>query len=80
MLRVMLRPRWVLALLGAVIIAAGFAWLGHWQFERALTSASVPDHSTEEPVALDSIIAPGVPVRSTSDGRMVATTGRFVHL
>ncbi len=78
MLRVMLRPRWVLALLGAVIVAAGFAWMGHWQLERALTSASVPHHSTEEPVALESIIAPGGPVRSTSDGRMVATTGRFV--
>jgi surfeit locus 1 family protein len=78
MLRVMLRPRWVLALLGALIVAAGFAWLGHWQFERALTSATVAPRPTEEPVALHSIIAPNSPVRSTSDGRMVTTAGQFV--
>lgn len=78
MFRVMLRPRWVLALLGALSIAAGFAWLGHWQFERAVTSATVSPQTTEEPVALSSIIVPGTPVRSNSDGRLVTTAGRFV--
>ena len=37
MLQMMLRPRWVLALLLALGIAAGFALLGQWQLERAVS-------------------------------------------
>ena len=36
MLRMMLRPRWVLALLAALGIAAAFAILAQWQVSRAV--------------------------------------------
>jgi len=78
MRRFLVRPRWVLALLGALTIAAGFVWLGQWQFERALSSATVVSRTTEEPVVLSSIITPNTAVRAVDDGQMVMTTGRFI--
>ena len=42
MLQMMLRPRWVLALLAALGIAAGFALLGQWQLDRAVQAGRRP--------------------------------------
>lgn len=74
----MLRPRWVLALLLALAVAAGFALLGQWQLERALASGAVTPRETEQVEPLASVIAPGVDVPDTAIGQKVRVTGRFV--
>lgn len=39
--RVAIRPKYIAGLLIALIAAAAFAWLGQWQFDRALTKDHV---------------------------------------
>ncbi|RNE64068.1 SURF1 family protein [Cryobacterium tepidiphilum] len=74
----MLRPRWVLALLLALAIAAGFALLGQWQLERALASGAVVERQTEHVVPLSTVLAPGNDVHDTAIGQKVTVTGRYV--
>jgi cytochrome oxidase assembly protein ShyY1 len=74
----MLRPRWVLALLGALAVAAAFALLGQWQFERAIDSGEVVQRTTEEPLPLQQTAQPGGPTSEKSTGQKVTATGRFV--
>ncbi|KQX07883.1 hypothetical protein ASC59_09245 [Leifsonia sp. Root1293] len=74
----MVRPRWVLALLAALAIAAGFAVLGQWQLSRAVESSRVETHPTETIVPLAEKAEPSKPIRQTSTGQMVSVTGRWV--
>jgi cytochrome oxidase assembly protein ShyY1 len=74
----MLRPRWVLALLLALAIAAGFALLGQWQLERALASGVVVERQTEHTLPLATVIGPGADVPDTAIGQKVTVTGRYV--
>ena len=67
-----MRPRWVLALLAALAIAAGFALLGQWQLERAVESTRVETHPTETIVPLDEKAQPAEPIKQTSTGQMVS--------
>ena len=78
MLRMMLRPRWVLALLLALGIAAGFALLGQWQLERAVEQAVVDERPTEEVRPLAEVAEPDGPTRQSSTGQRVTVTGSFV--
>lgn len=78
MLRMMVRPRWVLALIAALAIAAGFALLGQWQLSRAVESTRVETHPTETVVPLEEKAEPAEPIRQTSTGQMVSVTGRWV--
>ena len=63
MLRMMLRPRWVLALLAALGVAAGFAVLAQWQVGRAVDEATVIERPTEDvrPLADVAFQPPGKP-------------------
>jgi cytochrome oxidase assembly protein ShyY1 len=74
----MLRPRWVLALLLALAVAAGFALLGQWQLERALASGVVVERQTEHTLPLATVIGPGAEVPDTAIGQKVRVTGRYV--
>lgn len=74
----MLRPRWVLALLLALAVAAGFALLGQWQLERAITSGEVVHRSTEKVLPLEDVAHPDGPVRETATGQKVRVSGAFV--
>jgi cytochrome oxidase assembly protein ShyY1 len=74
----MLRPRWVLALLCALAIAAGFALLGQWQLERALESGEVVHRDTESIRPLGDVARPGGAIPQTATGQLVTVTGRFV--
>ena len=47
MLSIMVRPRWILALLGALAVAAVFALLGQWQLQSAMESGKVEERTTE---------------------------------
>ncbi|MET0725570.1 MAG: SURF1 family protein [Leifsonia sp.] len=78
MLRMMVRPRWVLALLAALAIAAGFALLGQWQLTRAVESGHVEQQTTEIVVPLAEKATPAEPIRQTSTGQMVTSSGHWV--
>jgi len=67
----MRRPRWVLALLLALAIAAGFAVLGHWQLARAIESGVVVERSTEVVQPITNVVQPGRASSQVSTGQMV---------
>lgn len=78
MISMMLRPRWVLALLFALAVAAAFALLGQWQLDRALESGEAVDRSTEVVQPLDDTARPGGAIPQAATGQMVETAGRYV--
>lgn len=74
----MVRPRWVLALVFALAVAAAFALLGQWQLERAIESGEVVERTTEVPRPLEDTVQPGGAVPQKATGQMVTVSGRFV--
>lgn len=66
------RPRWILALLGALAVAAGFAALGQWQLERAIEQGQVIEQDSEQVVPLQSVAEPGGPLRTEAIGQLVS--------
>ena len=74
----MLRPRWVAALLLALGIAAAFALLGHWQLERAIESGVVVERATEQVKPLAEVAQPDGGVTQIATGQMVAAEGTWV--
>ena len=67
----MRRPRWVLALLLALAIAAAFAVLGHWQLSRAIESGVVVERSTEVVMPINDVTLPDRPSTQAATGQMV---------
>lgn len=65
------RPQWIVALILVMLVAAGFAWLGKWQLERAVLNAQVTDHHTETVVRLSSIAQPATYLSDAAGGHMV---------
>jgi len=78
MIRMMLRPRWILALLLALAVAAGFALLGRWQLERAVASGQVVERSTETVQPLASAVQPDGPPREAATGQQVTARGAYL--
>ncbi|QEO15214.1 SURF1 family protein [Agromyces intestinalis] len=78
MLRMMLRPRWVLALIAALAVAAGFALLGQWQLDRAVEQATVIERPTEEVRPFDGVAEPDGPTLQVATGQRVEVQGAFV--
>ncbi|WP_350349204.1 SURF1 family cytochrome oxidase biogenesis protein [Agromyces sp. G08B096] len=78
MLRMMLRPRWVLALVAALAVAAAFALLGQWQVERAVEQATVVERPTEQVRPLEGLVEPDRPTPQAATGQMVEVAGSFV--
>ena len=75
----MMRLRWVLALLLALAIAAIFAVLGQWQLERAIASGEVVQRSTERVLQLEDAVQADGPVRQAVTGQMVSVSGSFAR-
>lgn len=78
MMRVALRPKWVLFLLFVMALAAVFAFLGKWQLETALVNSKKVDQETEIVVPLSELLAPTSPVPTTSGGHMTEVSGVWV--
>lgn len=74
----MLRPRWVLALLLALAVAAGFALLGRWQLERAIASGETVRSTSETVLPLERVVQPGGAVLEGATGQKVSVAGHFV--
>lgn len=77
-LRMMVRPRWIAALVLALAVAAGFALLGQWQVERAVEQATVDERPTEDVLPFDGLVRPDAPTPQAATGQMVEVHGRFV--
>jgi cytochrome oxidase assembly protein ShyY1 len=75
--QMMLRPRWIGALVLALALAAGFAWLGQWQLERAIDSGKVIDSPSETVLPLEQVAKPGGPITDVATGQLVRFTGSF---
>ncbi|WP_241984672.1 SURF1 family protein [Cryobacterium adonitolivorans] len=74
----MVRRRWIAALVLALAIAAGFALLGQWQLDRAISSGEVVERSTETVQPLSDTVSPDGPPAQAAEGQMVQTSGSFV--
>ena len=64
------RPRWIGVLLLVLAVASGFAFLGRWQLERAITPQD--DTNTEAAVPLDTLAQPQQPGSEDVYWRMVS--------
>ncbi|MBO0984190.1 SURF1 family protein [Rathayibacter sp. SD072] len=65
------RPRWIGALVLALVIAGLFAALGQWQVGRAIEAAEPDDGLSETIVPLDRVAAPSAPITAEADGQRV---------
>lgn len=77
LLRTMVRPKWLLALVFALAVAAGFAALGQWQLQRAIESGTVVQRPTETVIPLTKAAQPNTDVRTDMVGQLVTATGAF---
>jgi len=75
---VMLRGRWI-GVLGLCLVVAGvFAWLGQWQFERAIDTDPPPPGITEDVRPLADVLEPGDYLPEPLVGQKVETSGTWV--
>jgi cytochrome oxidase assembly protein ShyY1 len=74
----MLRPRWIGALIFSLLLAAGFAALGQWQLERAVESGKAVEAPSETVLPLTDVAQPSAPLRDKAVGQLVGFTGSFV--
>jgi surfeit locus 1 family protein len=72
------RPKWLGALAFALVVAGVFAWLGQWQWERSIDTATVVDRNTEQTVPLVDVAQPQSIITSDASGRMVSVECRMV--
>lgn len=75
--RVMRRPRWIVALLLALAVAAGFAALAQWQAGYAVQSKVQEDLDTETPRALSDVASPTQGVTEEAAASVVLAGGSF---
>jgi surfeit locus 1 family protein len=71
------RPRWIAALLLALLIAAAFAALSQWQLARSVATGTVVSPHTEASVPLETIAKPQTAVTDTANARIVSVTGTW---
>ncbi|RGE24411.1 hypothetical protein D1J51_00680 [Leucobacter sp. wl10] len=74
----MRRPRWILALLFALLVAAAFAWLGQWQMSNAIRSDAQQTVDTETLRPLAEVAAPAKGVTDAAAGMVVRVSGALV--
>ncbi|WP_411730541.1 SURF1 family protein [Paeniglutamicibacter sp.] len=78
MLKTALKPRWILALVGALVVATGFVLLSQWQFNRSQTEAPPPVTTTERVVPLTGHVKPAVDLLARDADQMVSAAGTFL--
>jgi surfeit locus 1 family protein len=72
------QPRWIAALVFALVVAAAFAALGQWQVERSIIDATVIERDTETVIPLTDLVEPQSPVTAVEAGHMVSFEGTIV--
>jgi cytochrome oxidase assembly protein ShyY1 len=76
-LRTALKPRWILALIGALAISGVFVLLSQWQFSRSTSDAPPVVTTVETPQPLTKTLKPGTTFPATAADQMVTATGHF---
>lgn len=74
----MFRPRWIAALVGFMLVAGAFAWLGQWQLSRSIDFAPPEAGSSEVARPIADVLGPGDYLTSRQEGQRVEITGTFV--
>ncbi|MEO3873237.1 SURF1 family protein [Nonomuraea sp. B12E4] len=81
MYRFLLTPRWLALHVVVLLVIPAFVLLGRWQFgrfeERSANSGLVTANIEAAPVPLDTLAAPGRPVRQEDRFRTVRVTGTY---
>lgn len=72
------RPRWIGALVLALVIASSFAALGQWQLSRSLEGGEITEQQSESLVALDSVATAQDPLASATTGQSVSFSAELV--
>ncbi len=76
--KVMRQPKWIGALLLALLVAAGFAWLGQWQLGHAITTENEHAVETETVRPIAEATEPGGTVTDRVAGTVLRASGVFV--
>ncbi len=76
--KVMRKPKWIGALLLALLVAGGFAWLGQWQLGHAISLSQESSVAAEDVRALSDGTEPGEPVTDDTAGYVFSVEGAFV--
>lgn len=76
--QVMIRPKWIGALVLALAVAGGFAWLGQWQLSHAITLDETDGIDLDEVRPLVEVTGPGEAITDASGGLVFTTAGEFV--
>lgn len=78
MLKTALKPRWILLLILAMAVAAGFVLLSQWQFNSSREAPPPALSTTENVRPLTDVLQPYTPLLATSADQMVSLDGAFV--
>lgn len=78
MLKTALKPKWILALVGALLAATGFVLLSQWQFSRSEEEPPPPAATTEAAVPLTEHFKPAKVMYASEADQVVDATGRFL--
>lgn len=76
--QVMRRPRWIAALVLALAVAGGFAWLGRWQLGHAVTLEHDDSVHSETARPISGVTGPGESVTDRAAGMVVTLDGSLV--
>ncbi len=76
--RMMVRPRWLAALVLTLAVAGVFAALAQWQVGRAAEEAFVADSPTESVRPLVGLAKPGEATEQSLTGSRVQVSGHFI--
>lgn len=79
MLKTALKPRWILALILALVIAAVFVLLSQWQFSSSRDAPPPSTASTEQVQPLTSTFEPGIAMTQAVADQLVHMEGTFVQ-
>lgn len=77
MLSIALRPRWIGALILALAVAGGFAFLSQWQLSRSVSEGAVVERPTETMLPLRDAAEPQKPMSAAFDGQRVKVSGHY---
>ncbi|MDN5811637.1 MAG: SURF1 family protein [Micrococcaceae bacterium] len=78
MLKTALKPKWILALVGALLLASGFVLLSQWQFSRSQDAPPPPVSTTETAVPLTDHFEPETVMFESVADQVVSAKGHFL--
>lgn len=79
MFKTALKPKWILALVGALLAATGFVLLSQWQFSRSQDAPPPPVSTTESAVPLTQHFEPATVMFETKADQVVSASGHFLE-